>query len=667
MSGGPRSRFLRIRDAAKIKAGKTVRNKQTERTTGMRTYSPVGFARVSLTGPFWRERIETVLARTVPSQYRQLERHGILHSLTLPQPVPPLTIPRDQRNLTMQVFWDSDVGKWIEAAGYALSHRRDAAIEAQVDEITELLAGAQMPDGYLNCWYAGREPGKRWTNLRDNHELYCAGHLLEGAIAYFQATGRRRLLDLMLRYVDHIDATFGTGAGQKRGYCGHPEIEMALLKLYRVTANRRHLDLAAYFIDERGRSPHYFDAEAIARGDDPKKFWARTYEYNQSHKPVREQDKVVGHAVRAMYLYTAMAELAAELDDASLKRACESLWGDLTEKRMYVTAGLGPAAANEGFTRDYDLPNDTAYAETCASVGLIFWAQRMLHLDLDGRYVDVLERALFNGALAGLSRDGEHYFYENPLESDGRHARWEWHRCPCCTMNIARLIGSVGGYFCSESEDAVAIHLYGGMATSVEIRGRKVAIQEQSNYPWSGTVTVSVDPDGEGEFSVKLRIPGWTKRASASVNGLPVDLAAVRNGYLDIRRVWRKGDTVMLDLPMLPERVYAHPLVRADAGRVALQRGPLVYCLEEADNAGRRVQQLRLPRTADLRSVTRPDLFDGVVTIVAGGTALETSDWRGELYRDAAPHETAVNLTAIPYHLWSNRTQGSMTVWMMEA
>ena len=273
-------------------------------------------------------------------------------------------------------------------------------------------------------------------------------------------------------------------------------------------------------------------------------------------------------------MYTAMAELAVELEDAALKRTCEVLWRDLTQKRMYVTAGLGPDAANEGFTQDYDLPNDTAYAETCASVALIFWAQRMLHLDLDGRYADVLELALFNNALSGLSRDGEHYFYENPLDSDGRHSRWEWHICPCCTMNAARLIASVGGYFCSESADAVALHLYGGIEVTAELAGCKVKIKEESSYPWSGAVKVSIDPEHENEFSLKLRIPGWSKRASAAVNAVPVDMAGVRNGYLDIRRVWRKGDTVTLDLPMPAERLYAHPLVRMDVGRVALRRGP---------------------------------------------------------------------------------------------
>ena len=311
---------------------------------------------VALEGPFWRERLETVLTRTIPSQHVQLAAHGILESLTLPDPPPPLRFPRNQHDFTVQVFWDSDVGKWIESASYALSHRRDADIEAKIEAIVDDLERAQAPDGYLNCWYLQREPDKRWTNLRDNHELYNLGHLIEGGIAYFLATGRRRLLDILERYVAHVRETFGPGPGQRRGYCGHPEIELALIRLYHLTGDRRHLDLAAYFVDERGRQPHYFDAEARARGEDPKDFWAKSYEYNQSHKPVREQDRVVGHAVRAMYLYAAMADLAAELGDASLKRACETLWADVMASKIYITSGLGPAAANEGFTEAYDLP-----------------------------------------------------------------------------------------------------------------------------------------------------------------------------------------------------------------------------------------------------------------------------------------------------------------------
>ncbi|RYZ64285.1 MAG: glycoside hydrolase family 127 protein, partial [Proteobacteria bacterium] len=475
-------------------------------------------------------------------------------------------------------------------------------------------------DGYLNCWYLGREPEKRWSNLRDNHELYNAGHMLEGAIAYYETTGRRRWLDVMERYVEHIRQTFGTGPGQKRGYCGHEEIELALVKLYHLTKERKHLDLAAYFINERGNQPpHYFDVEREERekkGWEFQRYAQSNYEYSQSHKPVRQQDKVVGHAVRAMYLYTAMADLAVELNDAGLRKACETLWDDVMVTKMYVTAGLGPSPHNEGFTYDYDLPNQTAYAETCASVALIFWAQRMLHLDLDGKYADVLETALYNGALSGLSRDGEHYFYMNPLESNGTPNRWDWHTCPCCTMNVSRLVASVGGYFVSTAPDGLAFHLYGGISTTLDVGGTRVDVREVSNYPWSGAVAISIDPETSKAFDVKLRVPGWCKGATIKVNGQPVT-ASVVNGYATIHRTWAKGDSIALDLPMPAERVFAHPAVVMDAGRVALKRGPLVYCVEEADNPGGTVQRFKLPRASELVVRQRDDLFDGVVTLTA--------------------------------------------------
>ena len=339
---------------------------------------------------------------------------------------------------------------------------------------------------------------------------------------------------------------------------------------------------------------------------------------------MREQHKVVGHAVRAMYMYSAMADLAAELKDDSLKRACEVLWADVMASKIYITSGLGPAAANEGFTEDYDLPNDTAYAETCASVALIFWAQRMLHLDLDGKYADVMEQALFNGALTGLSRDGEHYFYSNPLDSDGRHSRWAWHTCPCCTMNSSRLVASVGGYFVSHSDDAIAFHLYGGISTSVALKSGKVGLREISTYPWSGDIRIEVEPEQPAEFTLKLRIPGWARGATASVNG-----AAGRRRGGDRERLSRRsrgngrpGDVVALDLPMPAERIYAHPAVRMDVGRVALKRGPLVYCVEEVDNprrAGAAPQACRAaPRSRPSR---RDDLFDGIVTLTADAIA----------------------------------------------
>lgn len=634
----------------------------------MSRYAPVNFPDVKLEGQFWHERLETVLTRTIPSQHKKLSEYTILDSLKLKQPPPPLRFPRHANGFTVQVFWDSDIGKWIEAASYALAHRRDEDIEAKIEAIVDDFETAQAPDGYLNCWYLGHEPDKRWTNLRDNHEMYNAGHLLEGAIAYFQVTGRRRWLDIMERYLEHIYSVFGTGPGQKRGYDGHEELELALMKLYYLTRDKKHLDFATYLINERGQQPpHFFDVEREARGDAEKqqRYVQGNYEYSQSHKPVREQDKVVGHAVRAMYLYTAMADLAAEIGDADLKRACEVLWDDVMETKMYVTAGLGPSAQNEGFTHDFDLPNQTAYAETCASVALIFWAQRMLHLDLDGKYADILELAMFNGALSGLSRDGEQYFYANPLESDGTPTRWDWHTCPCCTMNVSRLVASVGGYFLSTAQDGVAFHLYGGIDTEVEIAGTMVALREISTYPWSGDIRIEVDPKVPTTFDLKLRIPGWCEGAKVSVNGNAVDDAAAVDGYLTINRDWFEGDVVTMELPMPPVRLYAHPGVIMDAGRIALKRGPLVYCIEEADNPGGRVQRLKLPRDAQLKTETRADLFDGVVTLKADALAIKEGDWQA-LYRTDPPQDEKATLTALPYYLWANRGQGSMVVWVPE-
>ena len=629
-------------------------------------YTPVPFADVRINGPFWRERLETVLTRTIPSQHAKLAEVGILNSLKLPKPVPPLTIPRNSHGFTMQIFWDSDVGKWIEAASYALSHRRDPEIEAKIEAIVDDLAKAQSPDGYLNSWYIGREPEKRWTNLRDNHELYCAGHLLEGAIAYFRATGRRRLLDVMERYADHIAAMFGTGPGQKRGYPGHQEIELALVKLYRLTGDRRRLDLAAYFIDERGREPHYFTSEALARGDDPAAYWAKTYEYNQSHLPVRQQTKLVGHAVRGMYMAAAMADLAFELGDEDLKRACEALWRDVTTAQMYVTAGLGPDESNEGFTEPYDLPNETAYAETCASVALVFWAHRMLHLGLDGRYADVMELALYNGALSGLSREGTHYFYANPLESRGQHRRWAWHVCPCCTMNVSRLIASIGGYAISRSEDGVAFHIYGGFETTLSLQGVAVTLRESSSYPWSSDIRIEVDPETPTTFDLKLRVPEWAEEAAAAVNGAAVSLTPAR-GYATIRRRWSRGDVVTLRLPMPAERLYSHPNVRMDIGRVALRRGPFIYCVEEADNPGGPVQRIALPRHASLETKWRDDVLGGVTTLTANAERLIPGDAAGRLYSTSPPTGQDAQLIALPYCLWANREPGSMQVWIAEA
>lgn len=630
----------------------------------MRKYSSIPFSEVKITGSFWGERLDCVLNRTIPSQYEQLVSHGMLESLALPKPVPPLVIPMNRHNFSTQIFWDSDVGKWIEAASLALSHRRDPVIEAQIEAITDDLEASQAPDGYLNCWYLERDPENRWTNLRDNHEMYCAGHMLEGAVAYFRSTGRDRLLKVMMRYIDLIDSLFGPNPGQKRGYCGHQEIELALVKLYHATGIRKYLDLALYFIDERGAQPHYFDIEREARGERPEDFFQANYEYNQSHIPVRQQTKVVGHAVRAMYMYTAMADLAAEFGDDSLKQTCEVLWADVTRTRMYVTGGFGPSASNEGFTKDYDLPNDTAYAETCASVAMVFWAARMLNLDLDSQYADMLERALYNNALAGLSRDGTQYFYDNKLESDGSHKRWDWHPCPCCTMNVARLVASVAGYYYGVTDNEVAVHLYGGATTTLALAGGSVTLTEVSDYPWSGEVAITLDPDMPRDFTLSLRIPDWARGASASINGSAVPMT-VERGYLKLSRKWVAGDKVSLSLPMPAERLYAHPDVRQDQGRVALRRGPLVYCAEQHD-LDAPLSRLRLPQDAALSPEWRGDLLGGISVLRAEGLSADTQSWGDALYRDRPAEERPSPITAVPYYIWCNRGPNAMQVWLRE-
>jgi DUF1680 family protein len=618
---------------------------------------PAPLERVTIDDRFWAPRIETNRTRTLPAAYRHLKGTGRIDALKLTwKPGEP-----DEPH----VFWDSDVAKWIEAASYSLAVRPDAELDALLDEVIGLIASGQQPDGYLNTHYSAVEPEKRWTNLRDRHELYCAGHLIEAAVAHFQATGKRTLLDVLCRYTDHIATVFGRGEGQKPGYPGHEEIELALVKLYRATGEQRYLRLSEYFVDERGRQPHYYDEEARARGDDPAKYWPGSYEYCQAHAPVREQSEIVGHAVRATYLYSAMADLAGELGDAALLAACERLWDSACRRRMYVTGGIGPSGRNEGFTFDYDLPNETAYAETCAAIGLIFWNHRMLQVTGEGRYADVMERALYNGAISGVSLDGERFFYVNPLTSMGRHHRQEWFGCACCPPNLARLVASLGQYVYSEGADEAVVHLFVQGGARLAVGGRQVTIRQETDYPWDGRVRVTVEPDRPARFRLKLRRPGWCAEAKLLVDGRPVE-HAVEAGYLLIDREWSGGETVELELAMPVAKVYAHPGVRMDCGKVALQRGPIVYCLEEADN-GPGLSALSIPPDGTFETRFEADLLGGVLTICGTATRLERTGWDGELYRAKPPARSEVSFTAVPYCTWDNRAAGEMLVWLRES
>ena len=627
----------------------------------------VPFTRVQLEDAFWAPRVETNRRVTLPMEYRQCKETGRIDAWTWKkgQPNEP------------HIFWDSDVGKWIEAAAYSLMAYPDKTLQEKIDAAVDLMAKGQGQDGYLNSHYSRVEPERRWTNLRDCHELYCAGHLMEGAVAYHQATGKRKFLDVMCRYADYIDGVFGPRRGQKRGYCGHPEVELALVKLHRVTGNQRYLNLAKYFVDERGRQPSYFDEEAKARGEDPARVWFGRYSYLQSHRPLREQTEVVGHAVRAMYIYSGMADVAAATGDRSLVPALKRLWENVTAKRMHVTGGLGPTCRNEGFTFDYDLPNENAYDETCANIALVFWAHRMLHLDPDGRYADVMELALYNSVISGISLSGDRFFYANPLAAhpgvdphgsiqgaDYHYRRSAWFGCACCPPNIARLLASFGGYVYSQGKGEARVNLYVAGRGELEVDGRRVVLQQRTKYPWEGTVTLTVKPAAPATFAVALRIPGWCRGARLKVNGRSVPVR-IDKGYARILRRWVEGDRVEVSMPMPVERIEAHPQVRQDAGRVALQRGPVVYCLEEVDN-GRDLSDVLLPRSARLTTKFEPGLLGGVVVIQGQAKHRDPSKWTGRLYDPDATPLRSMALKAVPYAVWANRQSGEMLVWILD-
>lgn len=639
---------------------------------------PVYLDRVRMTGGLWNERQTVNRSRTIPAIYDQLQKTGRLDAWRMDP-----NRERPQKRSVIYMFFDSDTGKWLEAAAYSLHTHPDPALEQQVDDLIRLMASAQQPDGYLNTYFGNLEPENRWSNLRDYHEMYNAGHLIEGAVAYYQATGKRTILDVLARFADHIAARFGPHEGQKRGYPGHPELELALVRLYRATGDPKYLNLSKYFIDERGQQPHYFDLEARERGENPADFWAQTYKYCQAHKPIREQTEATGHAVRACYLYAGIADVALETHDQELAEVSRHLWDDLTTHQMYITGGLGPAHSNEGFTFAYDLPNETAYAETCAAIALAFWAHRMFHLDPDSRYIDVMERALYNNVLSGVSYEGKHFFYANPLTSypyvnpfehwsgitsDKHYRREEWFFCPCCPPNLARIVASIGGYFYSTTADRLYVHLYNQNTAQIEFGGQPVQLNQQTNYPWDGTIQLTVTTSSPVRFALALRVPGWCRRCTLEINGQqqPVTL---HKGYAVMDRHWQNGDCVTLVLEMPVERMMAHPDSRHNAGQIALQRGPVVYCLEEVDN-GARLANVTIPAGAALQASFDAGLFGGITIIHGDAVRVEPPTWPDAIYQPQAIQELSrspFQFKAVPYFLWANRQPGEMRVWIREA
>lgn len=632
----------------------------------IRQLTPISLSAAKISNGFWGERLRVNREITLPIEYKQCRDTGRIDAFKLEWK------PGDSE--PPHFFWDSDIAKWIEAAAYSITTHPDVELEKQVDDVIDLIAAAQHTDGYLNIHFTVVEPENRWKNLRSHHELYCAGHLMEAAVAWFNATGKRTLLETLCRYADYIDTVFGHGDGQIPGYPGHEEIELALVKLYHTTTNSRYLKMAEYFINERGQKPHYFDLEAQKRGENPADFNHGTYDYCQAHEPVREQDTAEGHAVRAGYLYAGMADVAAETGDAALLKACRAIWKNITEKRLYIHGGIGSSPEGERFTFDYDLPNEEAYAETCAAIALVFFAHRMLQLEPDSQYSDIMERALYNGIISGVSLDGKRFFYDNFLASiPETHkfnkrkppVRQEWFGCACCPPNLARLLASLGQYVYSHNTDSIFVHLFVDGEAVLPLNGQDIKVIQQTEYPWDEDVKITVLPPEPATFTLALRIPGWCSEYLLSVNGEPIS-APVEKGYLKLQRQWKPGDSIKLHLAMPVEPIAAHPAVRHNCGRVALQRGPVVYCLEEQDN-GPYLNDIMLPAEAKFSVETTDDgIFKGIPLIRSMASRRKTAEW-GNLYQATSGARQSVPVTAIPYFMWANRGEGEMLIWIRQA
>lgn len=615
---------------------------------------PVSFADVTITDAFWKPKVDKVATKTLAACIYQTE-------VVTPRIRNFEKVARAKGEPHEGIFYDdSDVFKALEAMAYSLKTHPSAEMEKKCDEWIDKIAAAQQPDGYLNTWYTLKGLQNRYTDM-SMHEDYNAGHMIEAGVAYYNATGKRKLLDVCIKWADHFDSLFGPG---KRDWVtGHQELELALVKLYKVTHNEKYLKLADWLLSERGKK--------LAHGYTWTE-WKDTA-YAQDLLPVKQQTQITGHAVRAMYMYTGAADVAAQTGDKEYLNAMQTVWEDVVYRNMYITGGIGSAGSNEGFSQDYDLPNEQAYCETCASVGMVFWNQRMNLLTGEARYIDILERSLYNGALDGLSLSGDRFFYGNPLASRGQHQRREWFGTACCPANIARLVASLGNYIYTKTENAIYVNLFVGSKASVSLKKNNVDVIMQTQYPWNGNVTLKINPSQKSTFGVYLRLPGWvqgetftnglynfapkpTAPVLVKVNGREVSIQQEK-GYLVINREWKTGDVVEYFLPLQVNKVVAKSDLKFNTHRVALQYGPLVYCVEGADNNGK-AWNILLPDHTTLQPedykiadepVTALVAEVPVVTVAEDGLSLKTENKK---------------IIAIPYYTWANRGKNEMQVWL---
>lgn len=606
--------------------------------------APVGTIR--LNDPVFQERIRKNREVTIPANIVKCRETGRIDAFRLEW--------KEGMPNKPHIFWDSDFAKVVEGLALSLMLDPDPAKEAELNEFVDLIVSAQQPDGYLNTYFTQVEPDKRWKCLWYDHELYCAGHLMEAAVAHFRATGKRNFLDCMCRYADYIATVFGTGENQLHGYPGHQEIELALCKLAEAAGDRKYAELAAYFINERGKTPSWFAKESNGTAN---------LKNLQADLPIREQTEMNGHAVRALYYLAGAVDVAESSGDPELRAACERLWDNVVNRRMYITGGIGSAKNGEAFTSDYDLPNAQAYTESCAAIALTLCANRLLNRSAEARYADVMERAIYNGVFSGLSLSGDRFFYQNPLENGPEksyfpHERQPWFDCSCCPTNFCRFIPQLGSFAYSVSGDTLLINIPSACDGSATFEHGAMEFSIEGNYPYSGTIRFRVR-SASGSCRIGFRIPGWCRNCTMTCNGERISLSP-ENGYVYPEREWRSGDVAEWNLEMPVRVVYANPRVTADAGKAALMRGPLVYALESVDNAA--------PLSSIVLKADAPFTLTEVSGLPAGTVAIsgeaEILEQDSALYSEVPPRQTPGHFTAIPYALWQNRGVSSVQVWM---
>jgi hypothetical protein len=617
---------------------------------------PVPFTHVHVDDQFWKPRIELNANVTIPYVLQKCRETGRVDNFLKAAGKMPVG------SITEFPFDDTDIYKVIEGASYALQVKANPELEKQVDSLIIIIAGAQEPDGYLYTFRTMNPPKlhpwisvKRWEKDPDlSHELYNAGHLYEAAAAHYLATGKKSLLNIAIKNADLLVRDFGPGKAEY--WPGHQVVEMGLARLYRITGKKEYLDLAKFFLDIRGNGK------------------VKGSQYSQSHKPVTDQHEAVGHAVRAAYMYTGMADIAALTGNKEYVKAIGDIWNDVVQTKLYLTGGIGATGAGEAFGAPYQLPNMAAYAETCASIANVYWNNRMFLMHGDAKYIDVMERVLYNGLLSGISQDGTRFFYPNPLASMGQHQRSAWFSCACCISNVTRFMPSIPGYVYAQNNNDLYVNLFMSNKATIELPAGKVTLKQETAYPWDGKVKLDVNPKRKSNFTLRIRIPGWARQEAIpstlyqfgdkeskpvviTLNGKPVEYK-IENGYAVFNRRWRKRDKITIDFPMEVEKVFAHDQVTDDKGRFALQKGPLVYCLEGPDNLENSVQNIMVSDKADIKETYRDNFLNGVLQLSTNGSSTSR-----QLDSDVLLKKEQ-QVTAIPYYSWNNRGAGEMVVWI---